>query len=426
MSEPPNSIVFTLPPGLKVVLIHRPWSKCLAASLMYRAGTFDDPPGVTGAAHFTEHLSFAGENKVLAAQLEALGASVRAQTGFEITEYTFSGHVDESELFLQFFQNVMRSREVFDHDIAEERDVFRHELQSQRAESRRSRSLGRFRRRVSGDPHWRREQSGTRRALRRLTPNSLTQFKQEYYQPTNASLAIVAPIAPGDLQSLLESNLKIHPITNSIAPVRHERPLSHRPLTLSFDLHEYAWVDIIQFIGCTSLKTRLAADILANILGGGQDSLLFQGLRTERRLAYCVYSDHMCYLTRTGIHSYVEVHVHKLQEALGFVLACLDEIAQQGISQSQLESQKRRIIRWHEMELDSPAAFASYVAYALLRVESGERFRLDRWREVVDELTLEEVNEVASNLLARRNRQTFIAGSIGPLGRFKIRRQLSH
>jgi predicted Zn-dependent peptidase len=78
--------VFTLPSGLKVVAVERPQGKTLAMALNYRVGSFDDPPGLPGAAHFAEHLAFRGSNIDVAQELAVNGAAV---SGFTSHEHKF-------------------------------------------------------------------------------------------------------------------------------------------------------------------------------------------------------------------------------------------------------------------------------------------------------------------------------------------------
>jgi zinc protease len=117
MSDPDAPTIFSLPCGLQVIAVQRPWSKLVSAVLIYRAGTFDDPINIPGTAHFIEHLAFAGENKPLVAQLGTLGTRVSGHTTYDHTQFSATGHVDDFDQSLRFIANIVRHRPITAEDI---------------------------------------------------------------------------------------------------------------------------------------------------------------------------------------------------------------------------------------------------------------------------------------------------------------------
>ena len=51
---------FTLENGLQVVVIPNHRASVVVQMILYRAGSADEPEGVSGVAHFLEHLMFKG------------------------------------------------------------------------------------------------------------------------------------------------------------------------------------------------------------------------------------------------------------------------------------------------------------------------------------------------------------------------------
>lgn len=84
----------TLPNGLRVCVVHDASLPVVALDVTYDVGSRDEAPDVRGFAHLFEHLMFAGSEHVaageLSAQLDRVGGSPNAATGFDTTRYHVS------------------------------------------------------------------------------------------------------------------------------------------------------------------------------------------------------------------------------------------------------------------------------------------------------------------------------------------------
>jgi zinc protease len=426
MTESYEPLIHSMPNGLRVIAVHRPWSKSFATSLMYRVGSFDDPTGVPGAAHFAEHLAFAGENKELVARIAGFGTQVNARTGYDHTEFTTAGHVDGLGLSLEFVSNTLQNRVVTDDDIVSERDVFFHELEDDEEQSQREIELNAFFRRAIGDPNWYVSQTKRSVKTKRFTPNILNAFKQQFYSPSNASLAIVSPIACGELRRRLDQCLARESATAPARQTWQQGRKSKTPsVTVSWDRHAYIWVDVMHSLPATDRTLRLTAKLISRRLGGGPHSEMFKRFRSERGIAYQVYADCRRSLSWTAMHCFFSVPKRSLYEALAFAIDRLHAIATCGISESQLEAERQRMIRWHEIGLDHPRGLASYLAYEALRPGQADDFEPDNYRRFATTLTLADINDAAAKLLLEQNRATFVGGRIGPIHRMCIKRRLA-
>ena len=104
--------VLTLSNQLRVVLISDPNATQSAAAIDVNAGSFNDPVGVKGLAHFCEHMLFLGTKKYpdkseYSNFLSANGGYDNAYTSLENTNYYFAVNLDALEealdRFAQFF-----------------------------------------------------------------------------------------------------------------------------------------------------------------------------------------------------------------------------------------------------------------------------------------------------------------------------------
>src|SRR5690606_26350009 len=80
---------FKLPNGLDIVVIEDHRAPVVVQMVWYRAGAADEPRGVSGVAHFLEHLMFKGTDKLASGEfsktVEANGGSDNAFTSWDYT-----------------------------------------------------------------------------------------------------------------------------------------------------------------------------------------------------------------------------------------------------------------------------------------------------------------------------------------------------
>jgi predicted Zn-dependent peptidase len=426
MSDLYQSQTFMLPSGLQVIAVHRPGSKSFAAALMYIVGTFDDPPGMPGAAHFAEHLAFNRKNQEIWSELAGRGTHINGGTGYDWTDFTAAGHVDDLQLTLKFLASILRNRDVAAEEIANERSIFLHELKEDSNISTRETNLNKFWRRTLGDPNWHRTQDSKSVNVKKFTPAAMNAFKERYYDPANASLAIVSPVAAIELQHRLEQLSPHEPRDNPSAdPVHNRISPTRKPLFTSWDRYGYIWVDMTFSVPSTTPVMRFTASIIGHLLGGGQHSELFEELRAKRGIAYQVYANDWKYLACTVTHSFFSVPKRSVCDGLAFVVDRVNQFATHGVTELQLEREKQRLIRWHEMGIDHPRGLASHLAYEALRPPSTSLINPLDYHRAVASISLADVNQAAAELLSPNNRATFIGGRIGPIAKMRIKRILN-
>jgi predicted Zn-dependent peptidase len=416
--------IITLPNELQLITVERPYGKTFALALTFRVGSFNDPPGLEGLAHFCEHLAFRGPNREFAETLTRLGAAVNGFTAYEYTAFSVRGHIEHFELGLKFIANILQPAPRCPAEVAAEQSVFRHEL-SQDELSTREAAVDHFWRATLGDPHWRITRKEQRSNIRRLTADVVNPFLLAHHHPANARLSVVAPMDHKAIHRSLEALLP--PAANSKRsendpPKHYIRP--PRRITTSIDRFGYPWLYFNYVAEQTDAVTRLTAAALAHRLGRGPHSELFRRLRRDRPLAYSIYADDLLHLRRTAIYCYTSVPPRSVKHALEILLECENDIRTHGFADDDLKAIKHRMILAKEMYLDYPEHLAAHLAYEALRPPDEALLLPDEYVQRISTLTLAEVNDAARAILSPTNRFTFIGGRVGLLKRWHIRHKL--
>ena len=102
----------TLANGLKALVLPRRRAPIVVCDLYYPVGSFDEPPGLTGLAHFVEHMLFKGTERFPKGQIDRLvlvaAGQSNAETGEDSTHYWFAFPSDRWELALAIEADRMR------------------------------------------------------------------------------------------------------------------------------------------------------------------------------------------------------------------------------------------------------------------------------------------------------------------------------
>ena len=82
---------FTLDNGLKVLVVNRPGVPVVSSYVWYKVGSMDERRGITGMAHFLEHMMFKGSKDYKVGQVDDVtvrnGGSNNAFTSNDFTGY---------------------------------------------------------------------------------------------------------------------------------------------------------------------------------------------------------------------------------------------------------------------------------------------------------------------------------------------------
>ena len=152
-------------------------------------------------------------------------------------------------------------------------------------------------------------------------------------------------------------------------------------------------------------ERRYAMAILNTVLGGGMSSRLFQEIREKRGLAYSVYSFNQGYSDAAAFGLYAGCSPQKAKEVIKLMLAELEKVASEGITDAELDLAKGNISGGLALKFESTQARMSRLTGAELT--DGEFIDLDESLRRYDAVSLADVQLVAK--LMSESKKSFIA-----------------
>ncbi len=130
------------PNGFKALVLPRKHAPVVVCDLYYPVGSFDEPPGRSGLAHFVEHMLFKGTERFPKGQIDRLAfvaaGQSNAETGEDCTHYWFAFPSDRWELALAVEADRMRGASFDPAEVEAERHVIIEERGARPRHARRS------------------------------------------------------------------------------------------------------------------------------------------------------------------------------------------------------------------------------------------------------------------------------------------------
>jgi predicted Zn-dependent peptidase len=139
--------------------------------------------------------------------------------------------------------------------------------------------------------------------------------------------------------------------------------------------------------------------VLNSALGGGLSSRLFQQVRESRGLAYSVYSSLDTFSDVGALSVYAACLPERFAEVTRVAADVLEEVARDGITESECRIAKGSLRGGLVLGLEDSSSRMHRIGRGELNY--AEHRSIDRTLQELDEVTLDEVNAVARQLLGK-------------------------
>jgi predicted Zn-dependent peptidase len=395
----------TLPGGLRVVTEYLPGVRSASVGLWVGVGSRDEGASVAGAAHFLEHLLFKSTPTRTAVDfaqaVDAVGGELNAFTAKEHTCYY--AHVLDGDLALavDLVSDVVLNGRCAANDVELERAVVLEEI-AMRDDDPEDALADQFLAALFGDHPVGRPVIGSVQSVSSMTRAQLHSFHQRRYTPERMVVAVAGNIDHDDVVTLVREHFGPRLVRGrqAIAPRKGAGRVTGRPrLTVANRDAEQTHI----FLGVRTpgrhWKHRWALSVLNSALGGGLSSRLFQQVRESRGLAYSVYSSLDTFSDAGALSVYAACLPERFAEVTRVAADVLEEVARDGITESECRIAKGSLRGGLVLGLEDSSSRMHRIGRGELNY--AEHRSIDRTLQELDEVTLDEVNAVARQLLGK-------------------------
>jgi zinc protease len=396
---------FTLENGMEAVVIEDHRAPVVVHMVWYRAGSADETPGVSGVAHFLEHLLFKGTETLEPGEFSATvarnGGQDNAFTSYDYTAYFQRIAADRLELMMQMEADRMVNLQLDEDDILTEREVIIEE-RNQRTENdpaalfREQRNAALYLNHRYGTPI-----IGWRHEMENLSLEDALAYYQEFYAPNNAILVVAGDVEPDDVRALAETYYGKIPANAALEPrARPQEPPQTSARRMVFEdprvSQPYVSRSYLAPERDPGAQEKAAAlMILSALLGDGPNSVLSEKLEFESKTAVFTaawYRDAALDDTSFTILA-VPAEGVSLQEAEDALDQAIAEFMEEGVDPEDLERIRNQVRAEQIYARDSVEGLANEYGAALtlgLTVED-----VQAWPDVLQAVTEDDILQAA-------------------------------
>jgi len=417
---------FKLANGLVLVVVPDNRAPVVTHMVYVRAGSADEPPGVSGIAHFLEHLMFKSTEKLANGEFSAivsrLGGQQNAFTTPDYTGYFQRVSKDRLKKMMEMEADRMVNLRLEARDVETERDVIIEERRV-RVENVPSSILGEQMSAALYQNHpYRIPTIGWMHEMAKLSREDAFAFYKRFYAPNNAIVVVTGDVDPAEVRAMAEAaygTLAANPQIGS--RVRPQEPEHRSPRRVELKDARAGNASVRRYYLAPAMTKSAPGEaealyLLMKIAGVGGTSRLYQSLVVQEKLASSAggwYSGLNLDSGSIGLYAVAAegVPLEKVEQAIDGVVRVLRE---NGVTEAELDRAKRQFLAEFVYESDSQEALARrYGGGLALGLTIAQ---IDSWPAAIAKVTLADLKQVANRYLDIRRSVTgtLIPANPGP------------
>lgn len=397
---------YRLANGLRVLLIPDSSKPTTTVNLTYHVGSRQENYGETGMAHLLEHLLFKGSPKHpnVWPEFTQRGLAANGSTWFDRTNYTasFSANDDNLRWYLGWQADAMVNSYIARKSLDTEMTVVRNEMES--GENNPDRIL--FSKTLATMYQWHnygKDTIGARSDVENVDIPRLQAFYRLYYQPDNATLIVSGKFPPAQTLAWIAQSFGVIKKPTRVLPKQYTLdPVQDGERSVT--LRRTGGVPVLYaayHVPPGGHPDYAAVDLLGTILGEAPGGRLHKRL-TEKGLAATTYAFSQG-LAEPGFALFgAQLGPQQdVEAARAELLATVESVAQQPITQEELDRAKTKWLKGWDQAFTNPETVGIALSESVA-MGDWRLFFLNRDR--VRDATLADVQRVAEQYLLPSNR----------------------
>ncbi len=367
-----NLSQYTLRNGQTVIIKEVKDNPIVIIDTFIKTGSVNENDKNNGVAHFLEHLFFKGTTKHKRGEfekaIESKGGIFNAATSRDYTHYYIkidSKHIDDA---LSYHSDMLLNIAIPENELEMERKVVLEEI-TRSMDNPENKVFDNFLNIIFNGNSYSRKILGTNEIISSISRDEILAFHNHWYKPSNMVTVVVGDVEAEKILPKIAKNFKC---TNSLpnkelktngpeAPT--PRKIKNQTIIEKSDIDTGYMVIGYPTVGINNLKEAYALDIVASILSGGQNSILYKVLKEEENLIIDATAGN--YELKDGGVFYVSSNFEpqNYSKILQKIKTELNNLKQKPIDENKLKMVKNSIKRQYEYANEGIANIANMLGY---------------------------------------------------------------
>lgn len=409
-SAQPTISEFTLDNGLKVVVIPDHRAPVVTHMVWYKVGAADEPKGVSGIAHFLEHLMFKSTDTIPLGEFSKivarLGGQDNAFTSHDVTSYFQRISKERLPTVMEMEADRMVNLRLTEPEVLTERDVILEERRS-RIENNPAAILDE---QMSATLYYSHPYGipviGWEHEMAELSREDALDFYKLFYAPNNAVLVVAGDVTADEVRTLAEKTYGKIPANPDVATARNrpKEPPQRAARRVKYSDPRAGNASFHRDYIVPSYTTAKpgdaeALDLLMKIAGDGATSRIYRKLVVDEKVASSAGGRYSGSGLDSGTISLYAVadapeSLPKIEASLDAVLA---EIRENGVTEDELKRAKSNYIARYVYQNDDQSSLARRYGWGVALGRTIEQ--IQAWPEEISKVTADDIKRVANTYL---------------------------
>ena len=413
--------------GLVVLTDRMPGVRSVTLGFFLRAGSRHEPDDLNGITHFIEHAVFKGTSRRsaldIAIEQDRLGGTLEAFTTHEETGFALKVVDNQVEAAFELLADMLGDPSFDAKEMRSEQRVIIEELKMT-DDSPDEKLSEIFSRKFFPDHPLGLSIAGTAKTVRTFDHKAARKYHGKILRPSNLVIVAAGNVKHDEFVDLVLSKLFSTQSTrgknnSAISALKTRPPKPAAPIIIKQNktLEQAQLILATPFVSGQDEK-RYAADLLAQVLGGGTSSRLWQKVREERGLAYSVGASSIMFRDCGIFMVSAATSPEQTMDVVDIAIAEMRDVVANGVTKNELELAKEQARASLLMSLEDSASRAASLAQS--EMLHGRQISLEESLENTNKVTLEDVRDLAREYF-RTERVAFAA--LGNLKGLKVNRK---
>jgi len=407
--------------GLTILTDKMSGVRSATLGFFYKIGARHEPTELAGISHFIEHTVFKGTAKRtaldIAIEQDRLGGNLDAFTTHEETGFAIKVIDDQLPQAFDLIADMLMTPLFTDADLRSEQKVIIEEMKM--VDDSPDEQLGDIFNEAFFPAHpLGRSIAGTPKSVRTFDHTLTRDYHKRAFHPGNLVIAAAGNVDHRRVAVLIRKSQLGSPVSANGFDTAISAPSAAAPIIIkkNTNLEQAHLIMAMPFPAATD-ERRYAADLLANIIGGGTSSRLWQKVREEHGLAYSVGASCVMYKDCGLFSVFAATSPEQVGEVIDLSVAELSRAAADAVTIDELELVKQQSRASVLLSLEDSASRAA--ALAQCEMVHGRQISIDETLAKLDAVTIDDCRALTEEFFRTEH---IALGVLGNVGKLKIDR----